>query len=246
MPAHSIATALVTIAFALLTAPRAALAQATGTLAESPGGKSRNSNRPAESDHHFGEGNYDSSEGTVRKLLIEAGVTPPDGALVSVAGDGIEAAADWPNLHSPENYLGAGRTVGFASSGGVRLDRRHQYVAGTRLALNQWTLAGEWTMRRGSVASNATDGSLQYRFRARDLHLVMGPERAGTTVRFRVSLDGRPPSDAHGIDIDPSGMGRVTEPRLYQLIRQAAPIVERQMKVEFLDAGVEAFSFTFG
>ena len=197
-------------------------------------------------DHHFGEGNYEWSERTARKLLAEAGVTHLDKALVSVAGAGIEAAPDWSNQRSPENYLGAARTVGFASSGGARLDVRHDYVAGARLTLNQWALAGEWTVRRGLVASNAPNGALQYRFHARDLHLVMGPERAGTPVRFRVSLDGRSPGAGHGIDIDSAGMGIVTEPRLYQLIRQPSPIVERQIEIEFLDAGVEAFAFTFG
>jgi hypothetical protein len=169
-----------------------------------------------------------------------------DKALVSVAGDGIEAAPDWSNQRSPENYLGAARTVGFSSSGGARLDVRHDYAAGTRLLLHQWALAGEWTVRRGLVASNAPNSALQYRFHARDLHLVMGPERAGTSVRFRISLDGQRPQQAHGIDADPSGMGLVTEPRLYQLIRQPSPIVERQVEIEFLDAGVEAFAFTFG
>lgn len=199
-------------------------------------------------DHHFGEGNYDGSERTVRKLLLEAGVTLPDKALVSasVAGLDIEAPADWSNLHSPENYLGAARTVGFASSGGVRLDRPHNYVVDRRLTLNQWALAGEWIVRRGLIVANAPNGSLQYRFRARDLHLVMGLEPTRNAVRFRLSLDGQPPGDAHGIDTDASGMGRVTEPRLYQLVRQVGPIIERQMNIQFLDPGVEAFSFTFG
>lgn len=197
-------------------------------------------------DHHFGEGNYEWSERTVRKLLTEAGATRLDGALASVAGTGIEAAPDWPNQRSPENYLGIARTEGFTSSGGARLDHRHEYVARTRLTLNQWTLAGAWTMGRGFVASNAPNGTLRYRFHSRDLHLVMGPARADAPVRFRVSLDGQPPGDAHGIDTDAAGMGIALEPRLYQLIRQPAAIVERQFEIEFLDAGVEAFSFTFG
>jgi len=33
---------------------------------------------------------------------------------------------------------------------------------------------------------------------------------------------------------------------MYQLVRQPAPIADRQFEVEFLDSGVEAFSFTFG
>jgi len=38
----------------------------------------------------------------------------------------------------------------------------------------------------------------------------------------------------------------VVEPRLYQLVRQKNPIVDRTFSIECLDAGVEAFSFTFG
>jgi len=48
------------------------------------------------------------------------------------------------------------------------------------------------------------------------------------------------------IDVDGQGNGSVTEPRMYQSIRQPKPIVDRQFEIEFLDSGVEAFSFTFG
>ena len=65
-------------------------------------------------------------------------------------------------------------------------------------------------------------------------------------MRFRVRLDGQPPGAAHGIDVDDQGNGTVTAPRLYQLIRQPQPIADRQFEIEFLDAGVEAFAFTFG
>jgi hypothetical protein len=85
-----------------------------------------------------------------------------------------------------------------------------------------------------------------YRFHARDLHLVMGPVARGSTVRFRVFLDGQPAGTAHGVDVDEHGYGTVTDQRLYQLIRQPPPIMERQFEIEFLDPGVEAFAFTFG
>jgi hypothetical protein len=65
-------------------------------------------------------------------------------------------------------------------------------------------------------------------------------------VRFRVLIDGRAPGAAHGIDVDEQGNGTVTGQRLYQLIRQPKPVVERQFEIEFLDPGVEAFAFTFG
>ena len=107
-------------------------------------------------------------------------------------------------------------------------------------------MAGDWTVEREATALNEANGRIAYRFHARDLHLVMGPVARGTSVRFRVSLDGRPPGEASGVDVDEQGNGTVTEQRLYQLIRQSGHIADRQFEIEFLDAGVEVFVFTFG
>src|ERR1700736_2951896 len=196
--------------------------------------------------HQFGEGAYEQSEMIIQHLLAEAGIGGLAHDLVTGDAQGAEAAADWRDLRSPENYLGDERTENFASPGGALVDRRHVYTAPERLRLNQWALAGEWTVGRGAVALNEANGRIAYRFHARDLHLVMGPKARGTSVRFRVFIDGQPPRAAHGIDVDDQGNGTVTEQRLYQLIRQPTPIADRQFEVEFLDSGVEAFSFTFG
>jgi hypothetical protein len=196
--------------------------------------------------HHFGEGEYEQSERMIQKLLAEAGNAGVGSGLVSVDGRGAEAAPDWGSLNSQENYLGAERTEGFASPGGVGLDQRRVYAAPARLELNQWALAGEWTVGRGDIASSKANGRIGYRFHARDLHLVMGPAARGVSVRFRVLIDGKAPGAAHGGDIDEQGYGTVTEQRLYQLIRQAKPIADRLFEIEFLDAGAEAFAFTFG
>jgi thiol-disulfide isomerase/thioredoxin len=196
--------------------------------------------------HHFGEGEYEESERMIQKLLAEAGARNVGRELVSVDARGVEAAADWANLRSPENYLGYQRTRNFASPGGAVPDRRRVYDAPTSLRLNAWGLAGDWTMGNGAVMSNGAGGRIVYRFRARDLHLVMGPARRGTSVRFRVRIDGRPPAAAHGLDVDEQGNGAVTDQRMYQLIRQPKPIVDREFEIEFLDPGIEAFSFTFG
>ena len=196
--------------------------------------------------HHFGEGEYDRSEMTIQRLLAEAGAGGPRDGVVSVDASGVEIAADWGSLRSPENYVGYDRTENFASPGGGQLDRRRRYATPARLALNQWALAGEWTMGKEATVLGSPHGRIVYRFHARDLHLVMGPPRQGNAVRFRVSIDGQAPGAAHGLDVDPGGNGTVVEPRLYQLIRQPKPIVERQFEIEFLDAGVETFAFTFG
>ena len=196
--------------------------------------------------HHFGEGEYERSEKTIQELLAEAGVAGISGGSVSVDAKGLEVAADWGNLKSPENYVGHERTENFVSPGGVERDRRRVYAVPARLALNQWALAGEWTIGKQATVLNSPNGRIVYRFHARDLHLVMGPVARGASVRFRVSIDGQPPGPAHGLDVDEGGNGTVVEQRLYQLIRQPKPIVDRQFQIEFLDAGVETLAFTFG
>jgi thiol-disulfide isomerase/thioredoxin len=196
--------------------------------------------------HHFGEGEYERSETIIQSLLTEAGVGGIAHDLVSVEGRGPEAAADWGNLKSPERYLGHDRTQNFASPGGAVPDRRHVYAAPARLSLDHWALSGAWTMEKQAAVLNKAKGRIACQFHARDLHLVMGPVTRGHSVRFRIRIDRQPPGAAHGIDADDQGHGRVTEPRLYQLIRQQKPIEDRQIEIEFLDAGVEAFAFTFG
>jgi thiol-disulfide isomerase/thioredoxin len=196
--------------------------------------------------HQFGEGAYEQSEKMIQRVLAEAGAAAGDQGLVRADPAGVEAPADWENLRSTENYVGYQRTENFASPGGAKSNRRSRYGAPSRLALNQWALVGEWTVGGQAIASNAPDARIVNRFHARDLHLVMGPSRRESPVRFRVSIDGRPPGPAHGIDVDEGGNGTVVEQRLYQLIRQPKPIVDRQLEIEFIDAGVEAFSFTFG
>jgi thiol-disulfide isomerase/thioredoxin len=193
----------------------------------------------------FGEGKYVESEKVMQGLLAGAGAAS-DGKLVAIDATGVEVQADWDNLRSPENYTGYDRTERFASPGGVEPDRPHRYAAPPRLTLNQWALAGEWTMGRQAARSGTAGARIVSRFHARDLHLVLGPSRREKPVRFRVAIDGKPPGPAHGGDVDDAGQGTVIDQRLYQLIRQPKPIVERQFEIEFLDAGVEAFAFTFG
>jgi hypothetical protein len=114
------------------------------------------------------------------------------------------------------------------------------------LARNQWALPGDWTVKQGLVATNTPNARVAYRFHARDVHLVMGPAVSNTPVRFRVLIDGKAPGPAHGADVDDHGAGTVGTQRLYQLLRQSAPIADRTFEIEFLDPGVEAFAFTFG
>ena len=195
--------------------------------------------------HHYGEGEYEESEMVLQMLLREAGADVDQG-LVRVEPHGVESAADWASLGSPESYVGYDRAVGFASPGGVVPDERHVYSTPGALRRNQWSLSGDWRIGSVPVALNEAGGAVSYRFHARDVHLVMGPPVAHPPVRFRVRLDGASPGPAHGIDIDEAGSGRADYQRMYQLIRQSPPIGDRLFEIEFLDAGVEAFVFTFG
>ncbi len=194
----------------------------------------------------LGEGEYEKAERFIQKLLAEAGAHGVGQDLVSVDPQGAEVAADWATLKSPETYVRHRGIERFASLGGAVLGRRHAYAAPTRLALNDWGLAGAWTLESGAAVLNEASGRIVYRFHARDLNLILGPSARGTSVRFRVLIDGRPPGAGHGSDVDEQGQGSVTDQRLYQLIRQTAPITDRRFEIEFLDPGVEAFAFTFG
>jgi len=196
--------------------------------------------------YQFGEGEYETSERAIQRLLSESGATGVVADVVRAQGSGFEAAADWTNLKSPETYLGYDRAERFGSPDAVRRDQPRAYRAPSRLALNQWSFAGEWTIGRQANALQKSPGQLLCRFHARDVHLVMGPARPGNAIPFRVTIDGESPGAAHGLDVDERGNGTVREQRLYQLVRQPAPIVDRTLAIEFLAEAVEVFAFTFG
>ena len=197
--------------------------------------------------HHFGEGNYDESEQTLRKLLTDAGQTdlPPPG-MGSAKAVGVQAPPDEAHDQSPETYVGYRRAENFASPGGFSQDQPHRYSAPAALKLNQWALSGSWNVDPEKAVLGAVPGKVEFRFYARDLHLVLGPSSDGKPVRFRVLLDGAAPAANHGADTDSSGAGAIDRQRLYQLIRQAGDVREHVFSIEFLDPGVQAYSFTFG
>jgi thiol-disulfide isomerase/thioredoxin len=196
--------------------------------------------------HHFGEGKYERSERTIRKLLVEAGAKNLPDPLDGAAGEGVSAAADAINVASPETYLGFERAENFVSPGSFTRNAVKAYEVPRTLTLNQWALGGRWKVTGEKAVLDSAPGRVTFRFRARDLHLVLGPGAKGAPVRFRVLLDGKPPGADHGMDIDAGGAGVVREQRLYQLIRQSGAVQEHEFTIEFLDAHVEAYSFTFG
>jgi thiol-disulfide isomerase/thioredoxin len=196
--------------------------------------------------HQFGEGGYAECEMVIQRLLGESGRDHVSHDLVSVAPDGLEAQADWASLKSPETYLGYEQARGLASDSGAVLDQTHNYVAPDRLNLNQWALAGDWTIERRASVLDRAGGRILFRFHARDVHLVMGPGPRSASVPFRVLIDGEPPGDAHGLDVDEQGSGTLAQQRLYQLIRQPGTTTDRMFEIIFLAPAVEAYVFTFG
>ena len=194
--------------------------------------------------HHFGEGQYEQSERVIRQLLAEAGRAPKTAALASARKSATEQSANFAQVKSPETYIGYGRAKNFVSPGGLLHDQAKAYSAAP-LALNQWALAGRWIDGRQSARSLSPGASISFRFKARDLHLVLG-SATGRPVPFRVTLNGRAPGPNAGVDLRPDGAGVVRGQRLYQLIRQKDGADERTFTITFAEPGVEAFAFTFG
>jgi len=192
--------------------------------------------------HQFGEGDYDKSEQTIQKLLTEANFQDVPKGIVTPQAGGAEAAADIDDLQSQETYLGYDKAENFISL--PAKDMPHLYAAPPPYGRNQWGLVGTWTIEAEHIVLDKSNGKIVFRFHARDLHLVLGP--GNKPVRFRVTVDGAAPGGAHGVDTDAEGNGSVTDQRLYQLVRQGGTVADHTFEVEFLDPGVEAFSFTFG
>lgn len=196
--------------------------------------------------HHFGEGGYAESERVIQQLLKEAGSTRSAMGLTQVDAAGVQSAASMDEVASPETYLGYERAENFTSIPQAVHDRTTTYLEPQEPRLNTWGLAGQWMVGAESALLTGASGRIVYRFKARDLHLVLSPGPDGKPVRFKVSIDGKPPGDAHGVDVASNGSGTVTGQRLYQLVRQSGAVAEHTFSIEFLDSGVSAYAFTFG
>ena len=190
-------------------------------------------------DQHFGEGRYEESELVIQRLL---GV---EREPACVEGLGVEAAADWDHLHTPETYLGYARAEHFASANGTASGERRPYELPERLRFNHWALGGEWTIRPERVVLEQAGGSIAYRFHARDAHVVLS-RGAREPIPFRVLLDGEAPGASHGVDVDEDGNGLLQDARMYQLVREHDEVRQRTLEITFLEPGAEAYAFTFG
>jgi cytochrome c biogenesis protein CcdA/thiol-disulfide isomerase/thioredoxin len=192
--------------------------------------------------HAFGEGDYDKSERIIQQLLTEAGFKNVPGGIVNPQASGAQAPPDMNDIQSPETYIGYSKAQNF--EGPIYEDEAHFYTPQSSYDRNQWGLAGSWSVSDEKAVLEKAPGKIIFHFHARDLHLVLGPGKK--PVRFRVSLDGAAPGMAHGADADVNGNGTVTDQRLYQLVRQEGQVGDHTFTIEFLDPGVQAFSFTFG
>jgi thiol-disulfide isomerase/thioredoxin len=187
----------------------------------------------------FGEGSYERSERVIQRLL---GV---ERELTAAEGVGVEAPADWDDLRTPETYLGYRRRERFASPGLVAFEERRTFRLPDELQRNHWALEGEWTTTGEKVGSEGSNGRIAFRFHARDAHLVLAP-RGREPIPFRVLVDGEPPGPSHGEDVDGDGNGVLRDGRLHQLVRERDRVRERTLEIAFLEAGAEAYAFTFG
>ena len=190
-------------------------------------------------DQHFGEGRYEQSERVIQRLLAV------ERELVTVEGLGVEAAADWDRLDTPETDLGYARSDQLPSPNRAGLNGHRAYELPERLRLNRWALAGRWALEPESVVLEQAGGSIAFRFAARDAHLVLSP-RTREPIPFRVLIDGEPPGRSHGVDVDEDGNGVLRDGRLYQLVRQHDAVRQRTVQIIFLEPGAKAYSFTFG
>jgi len=196
--------------------------------------------------HHFGEGEYAESERVIQQLLKEAGATKVADGLINASAEGVELAPQMNEVKSPETYVGYQRAENFVPEASLAADKVAMYNPPAQLALNNWSLGGQWNVGSERATASAPASRIVYRFHARDLHLVLGPGSDGKPVRFKVLIDGKAPGEAHGTDVAPDGSGSVTEQRLYQLVRQSGDVTDRTFSIEFLDPGVSAYAFTFG
>ncbi|HEY1266754.1 MAG TPA: redoxin domain-containing protein [Candidatus Binatia bacterium] len=195
--------------------------------------------------HHYGEGEYDKSERVIQELLRENGAGGVDASIVRPSAEGAEAPPG-DDVRSPETYVGYARAEKFASPERVARDTAKTYSVPPRPSLNQWGLGGSWNVAAESAVLQQAPGKIAFRFYSRDLHMVLAPSKNGKPVRFRVTLDGAAPGEDRGVDSNADGAGELRQPRMYQLIRQKGRVRDRLFEIEFLDAGAQAFSFTFG
>ena len=142
--------------------------------------------------HHFGEGEYDASEQVIRDLLAEAGSQKAGKEIVTPEASGAQSAPDLSNLRSAETYIGYSRASNFGSPEGLAGDAAREYTI-AEPELNEWGLAGNWTVGAEQATLNQAGGGITYRFSARDLHLVLGQGTAAKPVRFQVRVDGKAP-----------------------------------------------------
>jgi len=166
--------------------------------------------------HHFGEGEYEKSERVIKTLPTENGATGLDESIVHIKAEGPEAPPG-NDVQSPETYIGYARAESFASPERMARESRRIYSPPARPRLNQWGLGGSWSVGAERATLESAPGTIVFRFHSRDLHMVLGPSKNGTPVRFKVKVNGAASGDDPGSDSAADGTGEVRQPRMYQL-----------------------------
>ena len=170
---------------------------------------------------HFGEGEYDKSEQTIRRLLAEGGAAVP--------AQRTEVADETPTeIVTPESYLGYARLDPERYAGTPLRPRvEASYAFPGKLGQNALSFAGRW--RIGDQHALAVrDARLRLHFHARNVYLVLGGKG-----RVEVRVDGQP---TRSLDVDGN--------RLYTLVSRKT-LQDALLELR-LAAGVDAYAFTFG
>jgi cytochrome c biogenesis protein CcdA/thiol-disulfide isomerase/thioredoxin len=165
-----------------------------------------------------GEGNYDDTERTIRKLLGE----PAKAQLASVADQTPQHGA-----MTPETYLGWERLERYSGSQLVP-DRVVPYKFPRTVPPNTVAYDGLWKVERQRIVA-ADRARLRLGFLAQNVYLVLGGKGS-----LQVLVDGKPVRT-----IQVGGLSR-----LYTLL-QYPKLREGELELRFTP-GVTAYAFTFG
>ncbi|QQR83705.1 redoxin domain-containing protein [Candidatus Peregrinibacteria bacterium] len=197
---------------------------------------------------HIGEGDYDATEMKIQALLKERAARL--GLDPSVIPGGVVEPSDVITRSegkiSPEVYFGSKRNFTLANGSpgqiGVQTFSRPATVETDALYLT-----GEWDIQPEFAKSTSAGSTILYRYQAKDVYMVLsGPPGAGS-VDVLVKIDGKVITPAMaGADVNENGMVTVSKERLYKLVADDNNLTPHTLELEAQDAGLNAFTFTFG
>jgi thiol-disulfide isomerase/thioredoxin len=191
--------------------------------------------------YHFGEGQYGEIETRIQELLREINPSLELPPVVEPIRDTDRPGALCYRV-TPELYLGYARGQ-FGNPEGPARDRIFDYRDVGHYAEGLAYLAGRWQVGTESSVAAASGASLNLRYTAMDVNLVMAPPAAGA-ARVEIVLDA-----SHVVGEDASvENGRnfvfVDRARMYRLIANQS-VQSGSLRLIAHDPGLAVFAFTF-